>query len=73
MLSWAWWFTLVIPALGRWIQEAHEFKASLGYRVRPCLRNIPPPPTKKLIECCVYISKKLKLIISFFICKGNYN
>jgi hypothetical protein len=27
------------PALGRPAQEDHEFKASLGYRVRPVLRE----------------------------------
>jgi hypothetical protein len=34
-LSWnqVWWFTSVIPALGR--QEDSEFKANLGYTARP--------------------------------------
>jgi hypothetical protein len=27
----AWWYTAVIPALGRLRQEDHEFKASLGH------------------------------------------
>jgi hypothetical protein len=29
--SWAWWYTPVIPALGRLRQEACELKVSLGY------------------------------------------
>jgi hypothetical protein len=34
-----WWRTPEIPALGRLRQEAHEFKASLGYIVRSFLNN----------------------------------
>jgi hypothetical protein len=30
-VSWALWFTLVIPTLGSWRQEDLEFEASLGY------------------------------------------
>jgi hypothetical protein len=28
-----------IPALGRLRQEEHQFKASIGYIARPCLKN----------------------------------
>jgi hypothetical protein len=31
IMSWVWWFTPVILALGRLRQETHEFEASLGY------------------------------------------
>jgi hypothetical protein len=29
----------VIPKLGRWRQEDHEFKVSLSYTERPCLKK----------------------------------
>jgi hypothetical protein len=35
----AWWDTSVSPALRRWRQEDQEFKTSLGYRIRPCLKK----------------------------------
>jgi hypothetical protein len=35
----AWWHTLVIPALRRLRQENCEFKSSLGYIARPCLKK----------------------------------
>jgi hypothetical protein len=33
--------TTVIPALGRLGQEDPDFKASLGYTVRPCFKKTP--------------------------------
>jgi hypothetical protein len=30
----------IMPVFGRWKQEDHEFKASLGYIETPCLKNI---------------------------------
>jgi hypothetical protein len=39
MQSWAWWCTPVIPAFGRQRQEDGEFKTSLGYIARPCLKT----------------------------------
>jgi hypothetical protein len=36
---WVWWYTPVIPALGRIRQENHEFEGSLVYTVRPCLKK----------------------------------
>lgn len=38
--SWVWWRTPEIPTLGRPRQEEHhEFKASLDYIARPCLKK----------------------------------
>jgi hypothetical protein len=37
--GWAWWSTFVIPVLGRWREEEQEFKVSLGYIVRSCLKK----------------------------------
>jgi hypothetical protein len=45
--SQVWWYTHIIPALGRWRQEDHKFKANLGYIVRPCLK---PKKKKKKRE-----------------------
>jgi hypothetical protein len=39
MDSQAWWYTPVIPALGRLRQEDHDFEASLGYRRTRCLKK----------------------------------
>jgi hypothetical protein len=36
---WVWCHTPVIPGPGRLMQEDHEFKASLDYTVRPCLKK----------------------------------
>jgi hypothetical protein len=35
----AWWYISVILALGRMRQENGEFKDSLGYITRPCLKK----------------------------------
>jgi hypothetical protein len=34
-----WWYIVVIPALGRLSQEDLEFKFSLGYKARHCLKE----------------------------------
>jgi hypothetical protein len=38
-LNRAWWFTPLIPALGKLSQKNLEFEASLGYMEIPCLRT----------------------------------
>jgi hypothetical protein len=37
--NWAWWYILVISALGRLRQGDLEFKASMDYLERPCLKK----------------------------------
>jgi ubiquinone/menaquinone biosynthesis C-methylase UbiE len=39
MVVHVWWYTSVIPVLGRLKQEDCKFKASLGYTVRVCLKQ----------------------------------
>jgi hypothetical protein len=40
MYNWAWWSMFVIPALRRLSRTGdHEFKASLDYTIRPCLKK----------------------------------
>jgi hypothetical protein len=56
-MSWAWWCMPVIPALGRLKWDDWEFKASLGYIVRLCLKKNIYAPYMHTCTCtmCVYI------------------
>jgi hypothetical protein len=56
-MSWAWWCMPVIPALGRLKWDDWEFKASLGYIVRLCLKKNIYAPYMHTCTCtmCVYM------------------
>jgi hypothetical protein len=38
-MVWHWWCKPEIPTLGRLRQEDGEFKDSLGYKTKPCLKK----------------------------------
>jgi hypothetical protein len=42
----AWWYTPVIPALGRLRQEDLEFEASMDYIAKPNLQKKTPKPNR---------------------------
>jgi hypothetical protein len=46
-----WWNTLVIPVLSGLRQENHEFEASLGPIVRPCLTQ----ENKRIALKCIFL------------------
>jgi hypothetical protein len=57
ILNQAWWYTPVIPALGRLMQEDLEFTVSLGYGVRPNLKKKKKKERKILKSYVAYSSK----------------
>jgi hypothetical protein len=61
LLSWAWWFTPVIPALRRLRQEDLKLKASLGFIMssQPIwVTNNMFPQTKQKMDTLAAIFKK---------------
>lgn len=34
LTKWVWWFTPIIPELGRWKEQGQKFRVILGYEVR---------------------------------------
>jgi hypothetical protein len=61
-------FTLLIPALGGLRQKDFEFKASLGYVVRFCLKKSPGKKKKLMysLSVLVLILSYLEILCHFF-------
>jgi hypothetical protein len=50
LLERACWYMVAIPASKRLRQENHEFKVSLDYTVRPCLKNSKSKQASKQVN-----------------------
>jgi hypothetical protein len=72
-----WWFIPVIPAFGRLRQVDYEFKASLGYIVRLCLKPLYTPKKGEDGNFMLRIfchTKKIFLVLknkAFWLCTGG--
>jgi hypothetical protein len=60
--SQAWWYAPVIPALRKLRQEDLQFKTSLGYTARPCLKK---NQKQNHVVHLKYIQYKIKYNIKF--------
>jgi hypothetical protein len=65
-----WWHTPVIPGVRRLRQENHQFEASMGYIVKPCLKTTTKNTNKSSPQqFCNQV--RLTTITSLYCCKKS--